>query len=273
MTIIAALQMNSTHDVDENLAQVTNLVHEAVSQEARLVVLPEMFPIMGVTDKEKVSVQECYGDGKIQRHLAQLAKDEKCWIVAGTIPIQSDDKNKIRASCLVYDAEGIIKARYDKIHLFDVEVSTTEVYQESATTQPGETAVVIDTPFGKLGLAVCYDLRFPALFNQLAHRGAEIIAVPSAFTAKTGEAHWSILTRARALDTLSYLIGSCQYGIHANGRQTYGHSVIVSPWGSVLSELNEPKTGIIYATIDLNYLRKIRNSIPILKHNRIGNLT
>ena len=260
---IAAIQMCSSNNIDENLETAGHLISEASSNGAQLVVLPEMFAIMGKEATDKVKAAEKYGDGKIQNFLSECAKKYNVWIVGGTIPIQCENKNKIRAACIVYDNYGKAVARYDKIHLFDVTLSETEKYQESDKTEAGNTIVVIDTPVGKLGLAVCYDIRFPALFTELMDRGAEIIAIPTAFTLKTGEAHWELLARARAIDTFCYIVGSAQSGTHENGRQTYGHTVIVDPWGTVISEIAEPGVGITYTDIDLKKLHSIRNAIPI----------
>lgn len=268
-TKIAAIQLTSSQSVDENLQQVESMLCNAAATGAELIVLPEMFPIMGKTEKDKVAAAEKIGNGKIQSFLSALAKQYNIWIVGGTIPIIANDPNKIRAACLVYNDNGRLAARYDKIHLFDATLSNGERYYESETTEPGNDIVVVDTPFGKLGLAVCYDMRFPNLFEQLHHRGAEIIAIPAAFTAKTGAAHWHLLTRSRAIDTFSYVIASNQVGTHANQRQTYGRSLIVDPWGSVISELNEDKPGIIYADIDLAKIQMIRESIPTKIHRRI----
>ncbi|PIZ04252.1 MAG: acyltransferase [Gammaproteobacteria bacterium CG_4_10_14_0_8_um_filter_38_16] len=267
--IIAAIQLSSTNDVDENLATTQKLISEAAANGAQLVALPEMFAIMGEKATDKVLVAEKYGNGKIQSFLSQCAKQYNVWIVGGTIPITCDDKNKIRAACIVYNNIGDAVARYDKIHLFDATVSKIESYRESDTTEPGDAIVVVDTPIGKLGLAVCYDVRFPILFTELMNRGAEIIAVPSAFTVKTGKAHWHLLTRARAVDTFCYVIGSAQVGMHANGRQTYGHTLIVEPWGSISSEITEQKPGIAYANIDFKKLHDIRSAIPVKNHQKI----
>jgi len=254
MSKIAAIQLSSTYNVDENLVTTEKLISEATDNDAQLIVLPEMFAIMGKNANDKVHIAEKYGHGMIQSFLSESARKNNVWIVGGTIPIQCDDKNKIRAACIVYDHNGNTVARYDKIHLFDVTISETESYRESDTTEPGDSIIVVDTPVGKLGLAVCYDVRFLTLFTELMNRGAEIIALPSAFTVKTGQAHWHLLTRARAVDTFCYLIGSAQVGTHANGRQTYGHTLIVDPWGNIVSEITEQKPGIVYADIDLKKL-------------------
>lgn len=269
MNKVAAIQMCSSADVDENLRSAEYWIEEAASNGARLIVLPEMFAIMGIHKTDKVAVQESFGHGKIQQFLSEQARKYRVWIVGGTIPISSTDKHKIRAAMLVYDDQGKVAARYDKMHLFDVVLSETESYKESDTIEPGNDLVVVQTPVGKLGLAVCYDVRFPELFRRLSQQGAEIFALPSAFTVKTGAAHWELLTRSRAVENFCYLMGAGQGGTHANGRQTYGHSLIVEPWGSVCAQQNKMSPGVIYTTIDLTYLNKIRQSIPALQHRRM----
>ncbi|MDF2940661.1 MAG: 2-oxoglutaramate amidase [Gammaproteobacteria bacterium] len=268
MTIIAAIQMCSSHIVDENLATAVKLIKEAAQQGAKLIVLPEMFAILGEKASDKVAVREPFGQGKIQNFLSEQARAYQVWIVGGTIPINCNDENKVKAACLVYDDEGKLAGRYDKIHLFDVRLSESEIYKESATTEAGDSIVVIPTPFGKLGLSVCYDIRFPELYRALFKLGAEIIVIPSAFTVKTGQAHWELLARARAVENFSYVIGACQWGIHSGGRQTFGHSVIIEPWGTVIKKLPEGN-GIITAEIDLEKLYEIRRSIPIADHQKL----
>ncbi len=266
---VAAIQMCSSATVDENLLMAKALIEEAAHNGAKLVVLPEMFAIMGMDSKDKVQVKENMGVGDIQEFLSQAAKKNKVWIVGGTIPLACDDAEKIRAACIVFNEVGVPVARYDKIHLFDVIIAESETYKESATTQPGENIVVIDTPVGRLGLAVCYDLRFPELFRCMMQQQVDIIAVPSAFTVTTGAAHWELLVRARAIDTFSYVIGACQGGTHSSGRKTYGHSLMVGPWGDIQSQKKDMAPGVIYATIDLAHLKKIRQSIPIHKHQKM----
>ena len=267
--IIAVIQMCSSSNVDENLNTVEKLINEAVKHHAKMVVLPEMFAVMGEKASDKVDVKEVLGEGKIQRFLSAQAREHNIWIVGGTIPIAGDDKNKIRAACLVYNNEGKMVGRYDKIHLFDVSLSEKETYKESETTEPGDQIVVIDTPFGKLGLAVCYDIRFPELFRALFDKGAEMIALPAAFTVPTGEAHWEVLARARAIETFSYIIGACQGGTHANGRQTFGHSLIITPWGNIAAKQNNTEEGITYAEIDLDKVHEARRKIPIHAHRKL----
>jgi predicted amidohydrolase len=266
---IAAIQMCSSHIVDENLATAKRLIEEAAHNNAKLIVLPEMFAIMGLAPNDKVNAREVFGIGKIQDFLSNEAKLNKVWIVGGTIPIESDDTTKVRAASLVYNDKGEFVARYDKIHLFDVTLSEKDVYKESDTTEPGNQLVVVDTPFGKLGLGVCYDVRFPELFRCLLNKGAEIIILPSAFTVPTGEAHWELLARSRAVENFCYLVGACQGGTHSSGRKTYGNSIIVAPWGNVLSKKDGVEEGIIYSSIDLAKVYEARKSIPIQNHQRI----
>lgn len=269
MNKIAAIQMNSSSDVTKNLGFAQQLLQEAANAGAQLAVLPEMFAFMGVDQQDKISVAEQFGDGLIQNFLAEQAKTLALWIVAGTIPILTSTQNKIFASSLVYDSTGTCVARYDKIHLFDVCLpNSCESYQESYLVEAGHRIQVLDSPIGKLGLAVCYDLRFPELFRALFLRGAEIMVLPSAFTATTGSAHWQVLCRARAIENFCYFVGVNQWGTHNETRQTYGHSLIIEPWGQVLAEI-QSGNGVITAEIDLSHLQKVRMSIPIEKHHKI----
>ena len=266
MTKIAAIQMCSSHLVDENLKSAAKLINEAAQNNAKLVVLPEMFAIMGLKPTDKIAVKEKFGQGKIQSFLAEHAKKNNVWIVGGTIPIECKDENRVRAASLVFDNKGEFITRYDKTHLFDVVLSEKEIYKESDTTEPGNELVVVDTPFGKLGLGVCYDIRFPELFRCLFNKGAEIIALPSAFTVPTGEAHWELLARSRAVENFCYLVGACQGGTHSSGRKTYGNSIIVEPWGAISSKKEGVEPGVIYSKIDLKKIHEARKSIPISNH-------
>ncbi len=263
---VAAIQMSSTNNVDENLQTASQLIAEASNNGAKLIVLPEMFAIMGFTATDSVAVQEPFGNGKIQDFLAIQAKQHRVWIVSGTIPIKSENPNKIRAACLVYNEQGQVVARYDKAHLFDATICPVECYKESNTAEPGDELVIVETPFGKLGLAVCYDVRFSAMFLEFFKQGVEIIIVSAAFVEKTGLAHWHVLLRARAIENFSYLIASNQWGTHASRRNTYGHSMIVDPWGKIVDEMLKPEDGIVYGEIDLDYLREKRKSIPVIEH-------
>lgn len=266
MFSVAALQMTSGTDVKENLKQAKGLIQQAVSQQAQLVVLPENFALMGKTDTDKLNAQESLGSGLIQDFLAQQALQHRIWVVGGTIPLRSPIPAKLYNACLVYNEQGQRVACYNKIHLFDAHVKPEkEIYQESKLFYRGDQVVVLDTPVGRLGLAICYDIRFPELFRKLLDQGAEIIAIPSAFTVKTGEAHWEVLTRARAIENFCYLIGACQTGAHQNGRTTYGHSLIINPWGSILACLPN-EAGIITAEISLEYLYDIRTHFPAHQH-------
>ncbi|MFZ2315183.1 MAG: carbon-nitrogen hydrolase family protein [Gammaproteobacteria bacterium] len=268
MAIISAIQMCSSHHIDENLKLTAKLIQEAVKQQAVLIVLPEMFAIMGLTEQDKVLAKETFGAGVIQDFLSAQAKMHGTWILGGTIPIATENVSKVRAASILYNSNGEVAARYDKIHLFDVELSPKESYKESNTTEPGTDLVVVDTPVGKLGLGVCYDIRFPEMFRLLQEQGAEVIALPSAFTVKTGHAHWELLVRARAVENGCYMIGAALGGTHTNGRKTYGHSLIVDPWGNMIAELANDEPGVIFADIDLKKLYEIRKTIPTQLHRK-----
>lgn len=268
MSNIAAIQMNSTADLHENLLQAKKLIAEAAQKGAQLAVLPENFALMGKHEEDKLKIKENFGGGVIQDFLAAQAIQNKIWIVGGTIPINSTNPDKVYATCLIYNTHGECVARYDKIHLFDVNVSSkNEIYEESRSITPGDKIIVIPTPMGKLGVAICYDIRFPELLRAMHAQHVEIIALPTAFTKTTGQAHWEILTRARAIENLCYFVGACQTGIHANGRQTYGHSVIIDPWGKVLAELTDG-VGVITSAIDLKQLHELRQRFPALQHKK-----
>lgn len=266
---VAAIQMASGPNVSANMLEADRLISKAVEAGAGLVVLPENFAIMGMSEYDKVKIREADGKGPIQDFLADQARRHGIWLVGGAIPLAGHDPDKVNAASLVFNDKGERVARYDKIHLFDVTISELgENYTESETIEPGNRVVVIDTPFGRLGLAVCYDLRFPELFRQMLQEGVEIIALPSAFTAITGKAHWETLVRSRAIENLCYVIASAQGGYHANGRETYGDSMIVDPWGVVLDRLHHG-SGVVIADIDLERLRDIRRNFPVLEHRKI----
>ncbi len=268
MTKCAAIQMASSPSVRANLLEADKLIGEAAKAGAKLVALPENFAIMGMNEFDKVKQKEALGVGIIQDFLTNTAKKYAVWIVAGTIPIATVDENKIRAACLIYNDLGKCVARYDKIHLFDVRLPETgDEYLESTAIEAGDNPLVINTPFGKLGIAICYDLRFPELFRDMSDAGVEIVVVPAAFTAETGAAHWEVLLRARAIENLCYIIAPAQGGFHLNGRKTYGHSMIVDPWGIVL-DCYKTGGGFVSAEIDLERIEKIRSTFPVLKHRR-----
>ena len=269
MTTVACIQMASGPNVGANLLEAERLIGMAVDKGAQLIVLPENFAIMGKEENDKLAVLESDDGGPIQDFLSQQAVKQGIWLVGGTVPMAAKADNKIRAACLLYDDQGKRAARYDKIHLFDVSlVDSDESYAESEAIESGDQAVVVETPFGKLGLAVCYDLRFPELFRTMLDQGMDIIAMPSAFTAITGKAHWSILVRARAIENLCYVLAAGQGGYHVNGRETYGHSMIVDPWGQVMNELANG-SGLVCAEIDLERLNNIRRTFPALEHRNI----
>lgn len=268
MNQIAAIQMTSTASVQDNLAQAQKLIAIAINTGAQLIVLPEMFATMGMDKESACHVYETQGTGPIQEFLAAQAKQSRAWIIGGTIPLKSDDGERARAACLVFNDKGECVARYDKIHLFDVYVADSrENFQESKRIEPGEQIVVIETPVGKVGLAICYDLRFPELFRLLQERGAEIFALPAAFTVPTGQAHWEILMRSRAIENTCYMVGAAQWGNNSPNRKTFGDSIIIDPWGNILTQLTE-NTGVINAAINLNYLHEIRRNFPLMQHRK-----
>lgn len=268
MNRIAAIQMTSGADVGVNLIEAGRLIGSAARAGARLVVLPENFACMPRAEADRLAVAEDDGRGPIQDFLAAQARTNGVWLVGGTIPLRAGADAKVRAACPLYDHNGVRVARYDKIHLFDVRLPNGEVYQESRATEAGAELVVVDTPVGKLGLAVCYDLRFPELFRGLLDRGAEVLALPAAFTAHTGRAHWEVLLRARAVENFCYVAAAAQWGAHANGRHTHGDSMIINPWGEVLDRLPQG-TGYAVAEIDLDEQARLRQNLPAIEHRRL----
>lgn len=269
MAKIAAVQMASGPNVNANLIEAGRLIAMAAGAGAQLVVLPENFAIMGMSETDKVKVREVDGQGPIQDFLAAQASKHGLWIVGGTVPLVADAANKVRGASLLFDDKGQRVARYDKIHLFDVVLPASgENYVESETIENGEQVIVVDTPFGRLGLSVCYDLRFPGLFRRMLDKGVEIIALPAAFTAITGRAHWEVLVRARAVENLCYVIAAAQGGYHVNGRETYGDSMIVDPWGVVLDRLPSG-SGFVLAETDPAYQKSVRLNFPVLEHRKI----
>lgn len=268
MSKCAAIQMASSPSVSSNLLAAENLIAEATKTGVKLVALPENFALMGEHEFDKLEAKEIDGSGTIQNFLAGVAKKYNVWVIGGTIPIAGNDEKKVRAACLVYNNSGERVARYDKVHLFDVNVpGTNEVYRESDSIEPGAEPQVFATPFGKMGIAVCYDLRFPEIFRKMAKQGVEILVVPSAFTAETGAAHWEILLRARAVENLCYVIAPNQGGFHLNGRKTFGHSMIIDPWGVIL-DCYKTGAGYVAAEIDRDRLEKVRGAFPALNHRR-----
>jgi deaminated glutathione amidase len=269
MINVAAAQMVSTDTISENLELAGKLIAEAASKQAKLVTLPENFPLMGKEDSDRLAIKEVFGNGPIQSFLSEQAKKHQIFLLGGTIPLQSDRPDKIFPASLLFDPKGKCIAHYDKIHLFDVLVdeSNDESYCESDNFEPGNKIVVAQTDIGNIGLSVCYDLRFPEMYRKMHEDNVQIITVPSAFTATTGKAHWESLLRARAVENLCYIVASNQGGTHANERETWGHSMIVDPWGVILASV-EKGTGLAVASIDLEKQAKLRKTFPALTHRR-----
>lgn len=263
----AVVQMVSNADVVENLSNVGKWMAYAKQTGASLVVLPENFSFIGRSESEKLNVAEEYQCGEIQQTVAKLAKAHGLWVIAGTIAIKSSSHvKKIKSASIVFDDKGQIVTRYDKIHLFDVWVGESESYLESAIIYPGSTPVVVDTPIGKVGLSVCYDLRFPELYQRLREMGATVFSIPAAFTATTGLAHWQVLLRARAIENLCYVLAANQGGVHDGGRATYGHSMIIEPWGEIKAQASVGPA-CINAEIDIEKLNLKRQQFPCQNHH------
>lgn len=272
---VAAIQMTSSDDKQQNLATVEQLVKEAaVQHQAGLILLPENFSLFDGSASFELGQEQATENGDVRHFIASLAAKWKVWIVAGSIPCSarpdgSNIEDRVRSVCWVYDDRGQQIARYDKIHLFDVDVEDDHgAYRESSQFEAGTDLEVVNSPFGTLGLSICYDLRFPELYTALNNMGAHIITVPAAFTYKTGEAHWDVLLRARAIENQCYVIAANQTGEHSKGRETWGHSMIIDPWGCVLAEL-EKEQGVISADIDISSLLTLRSAMPISTHRKL----
>ena len=262
---VAAVQMASGPNVAGNLREAARLIEMAADQGAQLVGLPEYFPIMGMKDTDKVALREAEGRGPIQEFLSTTARRLGIWIVAGTIPLAAKAADKVRNACLVYDDRGSLVARYDKIHLFGFSMGE-ESYFEERTIEPGDRVVAFDSPFGRIGLSICYDLRFPELYRSMGR--ADLIFVPAAFTETTGKAHWEALIRARAIENLAYVVAPAQGGYHVNGRETHGNSMIVDPWGVVVDRLQRG-SGVVVAGVNPTYQATLRSSLPALDHRTL----
>ena len=271
---VAAIQMVSGSDVDQNLEEARRLLVQAAEAGAKVAVLPENFAILSTRKMLECGRRESVPDGPVQAFLSEQAKALGIWIVGGSTPIAtrpdgSSVPDRVRASCLVFNDQGQQVARYDKIHLFDAMVEDTlGQYLESDTFEPGGDVVVVDTPVGRLGLAICYDLRFPELFRKLREQGAEWVSLPSAFTWNTGDAHWHTLIRARAIENQLWLVAPGQGGYNSERRRTYGHSLVADPWGRILSELDEGP-GVATAELDMDRLKDIRTRMPVWQHRRL----
>ncbi|HEY7964070.1 MAG TPA: carbon-nitrogen hydrolase family protein [Steroidobacteraceae bacterium] len=267
---VAAIQMTSGPDVAANLAQARELLEQAAARGAKLAALPENFSFIGLKDGDKRAVAEAEGAGPVQEFLAATARALRLWIVGGTVPLKAGADGRVAAASLVYSSDGERVGRYDKIHLFDVDLpGRSERYRESAHVAPGSAPVVIDTPVGRLGLSVCYDVRFPELYRHLSAAGAQLLAVPSAFTSPTGRAHWETLLRARAIENLCYVVAPAQSGFHPGGRETYGDSMIVDYWGRILQRVPRGR-GCAVAELDTAAQASVRESFPALAHRAFG---
>jgi len=263
--VVAAIQTVSGPDVAANLALAGQLVAEAAQAGARLAVLPEYFGIMGLRDTDKLAAAEADGTGPIQAFLSDTARRHGIWLIGGSVPLRSPDPARVFNSLLVYDDTGARAARYDKIHLFGLDLAG-EKFSEARTIVPGHDVRTVDSPFGRIGLSVCYDVRFPELYRAMGE--VDIIVVPSAFTSTTGRAHWETLLRARAIENLAYVVAPAQGGVHPSGRETHGHSMVIDPWGAVLA-CREKSPGIVIATIDPSYRKRMRQSLPALAHRTL----
>ncbi|MFJ2987681.1 carbon-nitrogen hydrolase family protein [Collimonas sp. NPDC087041] len=262
---IAAIQMVSTPVIDENLKTARRLVSQAAGQGAQLVLLPEYWPIMGMKETDKLAVAETLDDGKIQAFMAELAAEHKIWLIGGTLPMVAGEAGKVLNTTLVYGPDGQRVSRYDKIHLFSF-TKGEESYDEARTIAYGKEIGSFEAPFGKVGLSVCYDLRFPELYRAMGD--CALIVVPAAFTYITGNAHWETLLRARAIENQCYVLAAAQGGKHPNGRRTWGHSMLIDPWGEIKSVLAEGE-GLVSGVIDPHFIKGVRDSLPALQHRKL----
>ncbi|CAI8697399.1 carbon-nitrogen hydrolase family protein [Burkholderia sp. MS455] len=259
---VAALQMVSTPDVTRNLAEARRLIAEAAGEGAQLVLLPEYFCFMGHRDTDKLALAEPYQDGPIQRFLADAARRHGIWVIGGTLPLKAPEPDRVLNTTLVFDPSGNEAARYDKIHLFNFEKGD-ESFDEARTIRAGDTVVAFDAPFGRVGLSVCYDLRFPELYRRMGD--CAMIVVPSAFTYTTGRAHWETLLRARAVENQCYVLAAAQGGKHENGRRTWGHSMLIDPWGEVVA-VRDVGASVVLGAIDPQRIADVRQSLPAWRH-------
>ena len=262
---VAAIQMVSTPEPEENIAAMRKQAHAAVQQGAKLILLPEYWAVMGMREEDKLQHAETLDDGPIQSAMADTARELGIWLIGGTLPLVSDEAGKVRNTTLVYQPDGARVSRYDKIHLFGF-VKGDEAYDESRTILAGETVSTAETSFGKVGLSVCYDLRFPELYRAMGD--CTLIVVPAAFTYTTGKAHWEILLRARAIENQCYVLAAAQGGKHVNGRRTWGHSMLVDPWGEITAMLPEGE-GVVTGSVERSRLEEVRLALPALKHRKL----
>jgi nitrilase len=266
---IASIQMVSTPNLNENLELAARLIKAASDSGSKLVVLPEYFCLMGLKDTDKVNLREAVGSGPIQERLAAIAQENNIYLVAGSIPLEAQESNKVLNTSLVFNPLGKQIARYDKIHLFGFQTET-ERYEESETiapgSQPGQFQITINEVDWRFGLSICYDLRFPELYRSLGEVDCHII--PAAFTYTTGKDHWEILLRARAIENQCYVLSSAQGGVHINQRRTWGDSMLIDPWGQILTNLPQGE-GLITGTLSKDKLNEVRSKLPALKHRRL----
>lgn len=268
--VAAAIQLNSDGNVERNLVTSAELIKQAAEQGAQLVVLPENFAIFGQTDHDKLAVKETIGHGPIQLFLGDQAKQHHLWIVGGTIPIAVEHSEKVQAACCVYNPMGECVAVYNKIHLFDVELTDVgERYRESDTLLAGNEVVIAPSPFGAMGLSICYDLRFPELYRTMTQQNAHIFVIPAAFTDTTGAAHWEVLLRARAIENQCFVIAANQTGPLESGRSAYGHSMIIDPWGTVIARTDETPNHVVLAELNLDQQSHLRGTFPCLSHRTL----
>jgi nitrilase len=259
---VAALQMVSTPDRERNLAEADRLMAEAAADGAQLVLLPEYFCFMGFKATDKLAIREAYLDGPIQRFLADAARRHKLWVIGGTLPLTAPEASRVLNTSLVFDPQGNEVARYDKIHLFSYETAD-ESFDEARTIRPGEEVRTFEAPFGRVGLSVCYDLRFPELYRRLGD--CALIVVPSAFTYTTGRAHWDMLLRARAVENQCYVLAAAQGGTHETGRRTWGHSMLIDPWGEIVA-VREEGAGVVAGNLERTRIDEVRQSLPAWRH-------
>lgn len=265
---IAVCQTNSGIDPVENAIALVSMVETSTKAGAKMVFTPEMSGLLDRNGTRAAGNIERETDDKVLKALQKAASEHSIWIALGSLALAGErDDGRLVNRSFVIDDSGTVRARYDKLHLFDVDLSTGESWRESTRYAPGDAAVVVDTPLATLGLSVCYDLRFPALYNALSDAGAQLLTVPAAFTVPTGEAHWHSLLRARAIENAAYVVAAAQSGLHQDGRSTFGHSLVVDPWGKVLLDMGEGQ-GVGFAEIDLEVMQKARTQIPVLEHRR-----
>ena len=265
----AAAQMNSNDCVDDNLLLSESLIKQAKEQGADIVLLPENFAFMGYPKQLIEEIMEDFEDWPIQKSISALARELQIWIIAGSVPIISPNTDRSFARSIVYDDQGKVVNYYDKIHLFDVEIEGKQ-YNESFSIVPGKQPVTVKTPWCNIGLSICYDVRFPELYRSYSDMGIDVLTIPSAFTEETGLAHWETLLSSRAIENLSYVVASAQWGKHYGSRRTYGHTMIINAWGKIIDQL-DTGDGIVISDIDLEELRSIRQSFPSLKHKVLNN--